>query len=510
MNLDRSKLPYLYAFIAGALLPLAFAPHQLWPLAFISPTVLLWLWKEVPPKTAAILGFIFGLGFFGVGVSWVFISIHDFGNTDAPLAVFITLLFITILALFTALNGYLLKYLFPKPNQNTWLIGFPISWVLLEWVRSWLFTGFPWLYLGYTQIDTVLGNIAPILSVYGVSLAILFCCGSIIALIYGNKPQRILPACIILLAFGTGYLLQKHSNWTEREGPVKTVSLIQGNINPLQKFSPSEIAKTEAIYNSLTESIWWTDFIIWPESAVPTPLPYSQDYIKQLDQAAKDHDGNLIVGVQVMTSDHLYYNSMIALGKDGQGVYHKHHLVPFGDYLPFDFILRGLINFFNLPMSDFSAASDDQSLLSAGFLRIEPLICYEIAFPELVRNSLRDAHVIVNISEDGWFGSSWGPHQHLQIARMRAKETGRQVLRATTSGISAIIDTQGKIVSKAPQFEATTLNGEFQGMIGDTPWVKMGIWPFLIVMILAFGVGAYSGIKEKFNKKEGKSEEKNK
>jgi len=395
--------------------------------------------------------------------------------------------------------------------MTAWLIGFPISWVLLEWVRSWIFTGFPWLYLGYTQTDTILGNYAPILSVYGVSLAILLCSGSLIALIYGKEPEkRILSGTLLVVVIGASGFLEKHKDWTYREGPVNTVSLIQGNVDPLHKFSPADIAATEQIYNSLTQNQWWTDFIIWPESAIPTPLPDAQNYINELDKTAKAHDSTLIVGLQVIASNHIFYNSMLAFGKEGKGIYSKRHLVPFGEFLPFDTLLRGLINFFNLPMSDFTSGPDEQPLLTAGFLRIEPLICYEIAFPELVRSSLRDAHVLVNISEDGWFGSSWGPHQHLQIARMRAKETGRQILRATTSGISAIIDEHGKIVVQSPQFQAMALSGEFQGMAGDTPWVKYGLWPLLIVMFLAFGVGAIPGIKEKFRKKEEKSEDKKK
>ncbi len=501
MFLNRSHVPLVLALLTGAILPLAFAPYQLWWLAVLSPTALLWFWKDASPKQALQLGFCYGLGFFGVGVSWVYVSIHYFGQTDVPLALFITALFIIILALFPALNGYILKQLYPnpKPNFALCLVGFPSSWVLFEWIRSWIFSGFPWLYLGYTQIDTFLSNYAPILSVYGISLAIVFSSGCIVAIINIPKKEnfklrQLLPLLFLCGVWGGGYYLDKlqlTKPWTYSEGPVQTVALIQGNINPLEKFPDNNpIFATDQIYGPLTENQWWLDLIIWPESAIPLPLPDAQDYINFLDKKAKAHNITFITGLQVI-NNHNYYNAMIALGNNSSPLYYKRHLVPFGEYLPFDKLLRGLINFFDLPMSDFLEGPDDQPLLKSGNLRIEPLICYEIAFPELVRSSLKDANVIVNISEDGWFGRSWGPYQHLQIARMRALETNRYVLRATTSGISAIIDPKGKIVSASPQFKAMALNGSFQGMAGQTPWVQIGLWPLLGFLIVIFMLFAF-------------------
>lgn len=480
----------LIALLAGSLLPLAFAPHHIWFLGLLSPTILLFLWNSASPKSALQLGFGFGLGLFGMGVSWVYISIHDYGNTEAPLAVFITTLFVLILSLYPALQGYVLKKMYKQPNAALWLVGFPSSWVLFEWLRGWLFSGFPWLYLGYTQIDTPLGNYAPLLSVYGISWIIGIHAGCILSLIYGKGRIKTLAIVLLVLLWGVGYILKAHG-WTTATGPLQTVSLVQGNVDPLHKFAQSDpIEATEALYGALTEKAWGKNLIVWPENAVPIPLPYANHYLDKLNEKAKQSNSTLITGIQQIVQDNEYYNSIIAVGL-GSGIYHKRHLVPFGEFLPFDRWLRGLIHFFDIPMSNFTEGPPNQPLLHAFALTITPLICYEIAYPELVRSAVSKAELMVNISEDGWFGKSWGPHQHLEIARMRAKETGRPLLRATTSGISAIIDDRGNIIARSPQFEALVLSGTIQGTTGDTPWVRFGLWPLLSTLLGIFMLGVY-------------------
>lgn len=477
----------LVAILAGGILPLAFAPHNLWFLAILSPAILLWIWQQpqISPKKAWILGLLYGVGAFGIGVSWVFVSIHHYGNTDVPTAVFITSLFVLVLALFPACQGYLLKRFFKGKPMAYWLLGFPSSWVLFEWIRSWFLTGFPWLYLGYSQLNTPVSGYAPILSVYGVSFAVVLSSGALITLLFGKRSEKIFAGLLLLVLWGGGALL-RGVQFTTPDANSYTVSLIQGNIEPFDKFSQADpIGTTNKIYGGLTEKQWGQNIILWPESAIPLPLPHSQAYIDKLQAIAKAHHSTLITGIQVINHDHEYYNSLIALG-EGHGIYHKYHLVPFGDFLPFDRWLRGLVNFFDLPMSNFVSGPKNQDLIHAQDITLDPLICYEIAFPELVRETLRDASAIITLSEDGWFGGSWGPYQHLEIARMRALETGRFVLRATTSGVTAIIDPQGNLIATAPQFKATVLNGHFQSIKGETPWTKMGLWPLLIILLGCF------------------------
>ncbi len=478
---------YFVAILAGALFPLAFAPLNLWPLAILCPAALLWTWQDfiVPPIQAFGLGLCFGLGMFGVGVSWVFVSIHHFGHTDVPTAVLITSSLVLTLALFIAFQGFILKRFFQGGSTQLWLLGFPSCWVIFEWIRSWLFTGFPWLYLGYSQINTFLSGYAPVASVYGVSFAVALTSGALVSLLqYGRKP-KILATFVIAVVWGAGYLLGSYS-FTQLNNKNFTVSLIQGNIQPLDKFTQEKpIESIERTYGLLTHDQWGADLILWPEGAIPLPLPASTVFVEQLKRTARKHHSTLIAGTQVINESGQYYNSLIALG-DGKGTYHKYHLVPFGDYVPFEKWLRGATEFFNIPMSSFIPGPKEQELITAGPLKIDPLLCYEIAFPELVRNTLRNADVIITLSEDGWFGNSWGPHQHLQIAQMRALETGRYVLRATTSGITAIINHKGKIVATAPQFEATVLNGTFRSAQGYTPWNETGIWPLLIALFAFF------------------------
>lgn len=478
-------LNLFYALLAGLLLPLAFAPINFWPMAIISPAVLLWLWQKASPRQAFYLGLTFGFGFFGVGVSWVFVSIHQFGNTDVPLAIFITFLFILALSLFLACQGYLLKRFFKGGNLSFCLLGFPAAWVLCEWVRSFLFSGFPWVYLGYAGLNTPLSGYAPWLSVYGVSFALLLSSGILIALFQQPKRTKVLLILGLLTLWAEGALLSLYE-YTTPLGKQYKVSLVQGNISPSEKFSadnPTQAVKQT--YGRLTNDHWNSDLILWPENAIPLPLPYSGDFVETLNQQAKSNNATLVTGIQTVVNDRDYYNSMVAVGQ-GSGIYHKRRLVPFGEYLPFDTYLRGLINFFDIPMSNFIEGPSNQPLLKMQNILLAPLICYEIAFPELTRSNTKQSNVIVTLSEDGWFGKSLGPHQHLQIAQMRALETGRYVLRATTSGITAIIKPDGKVETMAPVFESTVLKGNFEARQGETPWMIMGLWPLLIGLLLAF------------------------
>jgi len=481
--MNRSTyIPCCLAVLSGALLPLAFAPYHIWPLAMVSPALLLWLWqKTANPKSACAVGFCFGLGFFGVGVSWVFVSIHHYGNTSLPLAVLITALFVMLLALFIALQGYVSKRFFDPQWQPFQYLAFPGLWIGFEWLRSVILSGFPWLYLGYAGLDTPLEGYAPLGSVYAISWIFALHSVALCILCSGSRQRKIASGLLILLLWVGGAYLQKNP-FVKALAKSYRLSLVQGNVKPFDKFTHEDpIGSTEKIYGTLTHAHWGDDLIIWPEGAIPLPLPYADAYLKHLDEQARQHGSTLITGIQVIDEAGSDYNALIALGM-GQGLYYKVHLVPFGDFLPFDAWLRGLIGFFDLPMSSFKAGPKKQPLIHTPTLLLNPLICYEIAFPEQVRHTLQKADAIINVSEDGWFGRSLGPHQHLQIARMRALETGRTVLRATTSGLTAIIDPFGHIVAQAPPFEATVLSGTFQAMQGTTPWIRWGLWPLVLIV----------------------------
>lgn len=484
------KIQYL-ALLAGGILPLAFAPFQWAPLALLSPAFLLWGLQETNSKSSTLkLGFYYGIGCFGVGVSWIFVSIHQFGQAPVPLAALITLGFVLLLALSFVILGFVFKKCQKNPRQGGLLTYcfFPSLWVLLEWGRSSLGTGFPWLLIGYSQTDTPLGGFAPLGGVYLVSWITCFLAGLLVYGLRATIPQRkqrwTAAVGIFCATYGSGYALKQHT-WTQAMAntPSYTVSLVQGNLRPDEKFADPRTEtgatlQSYALYYHLSRPLTQSDFIVWPENAVNIPLPEARPILDFFTQQAKAHQQTWIMGIPSETPDEHYYNSLVTVGVDEQ-TYHKTHLVPFGEYVPFETQLRGLIHFFDLPMSDFIPSAQISEPLNLRQWKAAPFICYEIAFANKVRALSKKSNVLLNISEDGWFGDSLGPHQHLQIARMRSLENGKPLLRATTSGISAFINEKGQVIEKTPQFTQTDITQTVTGFSGQTPWNKIGLWPLL-------------------------------
>ncbi len=478
----------IIALFGGALLPLAFAPINIYPLAFISPALLLALLLQLKPGQSFWRGFFYGLGFFGVGVSWVFISIHRYGNTNAVLSFIFTLLFVAVLALFTASQGYLFNRLFLHNNRLKIVIAFPAIWVLIEWIRSWIFTGFPWLFLGYSQTNSLFKSFAPIVGIYGLSFIITLCSG-LLVLIVRDGIRGWYKNLIPLILFGVLALLLGQIKWTHPIGNSLRISLVQGNIPQSIKWEPQQAAASLDIYRRLTDEHWNSDIIVWPESAITFLLSDATGYLNDLSDMAKQHHTAILSGIPISefddkTNSNKYYSSMIVMG-DGHGRYYKQHLVPFGEYVPFQNLLRGLFGFLNLPMSDFSDGTAHQQLLNAKGFNIAPFICYEIAFPNLVIAAASHANLLVTISDDTWFEDSLAPGQHLQMGQFWALATGRDVLFGTNSGTTAIINANGKIVATIPKFQQAVLIGTAQAMQGKTPAMILGnIWPLLIITLL--------------------------
>jgi len=474
------SVQYLLALIAGLLLPFAFAPAAFYPLAIVAPALLLWLWLKASPKQAFWLGFTFGIGFFGLGVSWVYISIHVFGNTAPLLAAFITALFIIILALYPAMQGYLLTRFFPENSFSKFYLVFPGGWVLLEWLRSWIASGFPWLLLGASQTNSFLKGYAPVIGEFGISFLVVLCSALLVSIfIYGWRvSHRILLAFAAIWIIG-GVLTQIH--WTKAKGLPLTVTLVQGDVPQQLKWTPDFLKPTLERYTKLSTPYWNTDLIVWPEAAIPDLLNNVQDFITDLRTQAAEHYTTFIIGVPVAEGFN-YYNAMLLLHENKQQLYYKRHLVPFGEYLPFERWLRGLIGFFNIPMSNFSAGSMQQPLLQFNNIFIAPFICYEIAYQQEVLPELPQANILVTISNDAWFGHSFASAQHLQIGQLRALETGRYHLFTSNSGMTAIIDPQGNIQASLPPYQIAVLTGKVKSMVGATPLVWMGGKPILIII----------------------------
>jgi len=477
----------LLALIAGAMLPLAFAPYDLYPLAIVSLAILFLLWLDGSVRRAMWRGLLFGVGMFGVGVSWVFISMHEYGYVSFALSLFLTALFVVVLSLFIALAAgfaHRLRQCLRLSPTAALIYCFPAVWVLLEWVRGWMFTGFPWLSLGYSQIDTPLGGYAPLLGVYGVSLAVALSAAVIAAVIrsihYGEKSNYIVGLAPLWLIG----LLATLVPWVSPAGDPLRVTLVQGNIPQEMKWLPSMRAPTINLYAELTRENWDSDLVIWPETALPAFFHESTSFLATLGEEARRHNTDILLGLVYLDSEtREYYNTMMSIGSE-IGFYHKRHLVPFTEYLPLKEWLATVINIIQVPMSDFSAGSHDQPPLSVAGQKVGISICFEDAFGEEVIMQLPQATMLVNVSNDAWFADSSAPHQHLQIARMRARESGRPMLRATNTGISAIIDHHGKFQSRAPQFTEATLSSEVLPMQGATPYVYLGNIGILVLLLV--------------------------
>jgi len=482
------------ALTAGAALPLAFAPFHLYPLAVVCTALLFACWSGVTPRRAFARGWLFGLAQFGFGVNWVYVSMHDFGGVSVALSVALTALLVLVLAVFPALAGYLAVRLTQHSGASVpaLLLVFPAAWTLLEWVRGWFLTGFPWLNLGYSQIDAPLAGLAPLAGVYAVSLAVAASGALLLAAFEGGRGQLRLRHLLPLATLWAGAWLTGGVEWTQPEGRPLRVSLVQGNISQDMKWQPAMLDPTIALYQELTRAHWGSDLIVWPETAMPLYYLQALPYLDALGTEARAHGSSLLVGLIYMdaASDD-YYNSMVNVAAEpgGNQVYHKHHLVPFTEYLPMKTALAGIVDFMNVPMSDFSAGPAVQAPFTAAGQRIGMSICYEDAFGEEMIRALPQATLLVNVSNDAWFGRSVAPFQHLQIARMRALETGRPLLRATNTGVSALIGHRGELLGTSPQFEVHVLSGEVQPRQGSTPYVRMGNVAFLVVAGVMLGLG---------------------
>jgi len=496
----------LLALIAGASLPLAFAPYSLFPIAVLSLAALFILWQSVSPRRAALRGFLYGLGLFGMGVSWVHISFYQFGGVPLVGALLMMMGLVVVMALYPALLGWLVTRFFPDHSDIKWLLVLPAAWTLIEWLRGWFLTGFPWLSLGYGQIDSPLSGFAPLLGVYGVSWLTVLTASLITYSIkkpgvvnklglYGVKKWQLSKPVVqgtvlsVLLAiWGGGWLLSRVS-WTSAVGEPLKVALIQGNIPQEFKWLSGYQIPSMLRYLFLSQQNRDADMIIWPETAVPvfySEIPeYAPNFMERLIAEQVNHQTDFLIGIPVRNADGRYFNSVVSISKQ-PGFYYKHHLVPFGEYIPFSSLFGKLLKLLDVPLSEFSAGPAQQSNLHAAGEAVGVSICYEIAYGELIRNSLPSATLLVNVSNDAWFGDSIAPHQHLQIARMRALENGRYLLRATNTGISAVIDSKGEILAKSSQFDVMTLRASVPPYHGMTPYSRFGNG--LIVTLLFIGV----------------------
>jgi len=469
---------YLLALLSGALLPLALAPFAWWPTAIFSLCALSFLCRGQSIRGVFALALVFGFGLYGVGASWIYVSIHDYGHASVALASLLTGLFALGMALIFALSLALFG-LFRNAPPPAILFAFPALWVLGEWFRGWFLTGFPWLNVGYGLIDTWLVGWAPLFGALALSGIAAFG-GTLLSLIGERKQHKnmVNNGLIILILLCTGGAYLKIKPWTQPTGKRLDVALIQANLPLLEKWNDKELKQILHNFKQTNESLLDQDLIIWPESALPTLQSNISGYLGDIDSQLKQHHVVLLTGIPSNTDNKHYYNSVIGLGR-ASGTYRKRRLVPFGEYVPLERWLRGAIAFFDLPMSAFSAGAAQQRPIRVGTVQIATAICYEIAYADLLARDARDANVLLTISNDTWFGKSIGPHQHLQIARMRAVENAKPLLRVTNDGITAIISPRGKVLEELPRFQAGILKTQVAPYSGSSPFSQFGSLPIV-------------------------------
>lgn len=480
LNNNNAMPANLTALLAGSVVPLAFAPFGYYILAFVCLALLFYLCHKSTAKTAFIRAYLFGFGYFGVGVYWLHISINLFGGMNLAGALFFTYLLVAVLALFPAVFISLGNRFF---NSKA-IYAYAFLWISGEWCRGWFLTGFPWLNTGTSQTDSVLAAFAPLVGDYGVGLVVALMGAAIVLVISGRLTEK-------LLALGTATVLLisavvlKESTWAEALGEELDVVLVQGAIPQEIKWQRDQRLATMEIYSELTQPYWNSDLVLWPETAIPSLYHTAGDFLQRIIQDRADSDAIFMSGLAYQDQETRNYYNSILLMDDQHRFYHKHQLVPFGEYLPLRSLLGNVLQFLQIPMSDFSAGDENMKVIATDKAILGMSICYEDAYGTQIRKSMPDAEILINVSNDAWFGDSLAPHQHLQIARMRAMENRRYLLRATNTGISAIIDPRGKITAQSPQFEPHALAGTVQRYQGATPFSRWGNSPVLVVCGLA-------------------------
>jgi apolipoprotein N-acyltransferase len=487
---------HIVAFVLGTVAVIGYAPFYLYPLPLVTLTGLIYLWSQATgPRTAAGIGFSYGLGLFLCGVSWIYVSLHDFGMMPMPVAVAVTLLFCAFLALFPAAVGYACARANCPPSLR-WGMLAPALWMLAEWIRGWIFTGFPWLALGYSQVpDGPLSGYAPLLGIHGVTLAAAASAGLIVVLVRaGTKANGgwrmadgrwklfiLHPSFFILVAIWLGGYGLKWIEWTEPVGAPVNVSLLQGNVEQDMKWRRERVEPTLEAYFTLARAST-SPLIVLPETALPLFLDQvPRDYLDALAAQARKNGGDILIGVPERLSGGEYYNSLISFGTAPTQTYRKSHLVPFGEFIPLRPVLAGIVGALAIPLQDFSRGTEDQRPLALAGQRVAINICYEDAFGEEIIRQLPEATLLINVSNVAWFGRSLAPRQHLQISQARAMETGRYMLRATNTGVTGAIAPDGVVVAAAPEFSMVAITHPVQGYAGATPYVRWGNYPALVL-----------------------------
>ena len=469
---------------------MSFAPFGVSILAAVSIGYLFILCLTQPPKIVVQCYFCFGLILFVLGLYWLYISIHVVSGGPIWLAILLIIILSIFMALYFALTGYLISISYTKFQSQslTLLIIAPSIWVLIEWFRGWFLSGFPWFSVGYSQTNTYLSNWAPIGGIYMVSWICGICAG-LVALIYLGKRQQSYKAAAALITIIIVSLLLGMFTWTQSTGEKFTVSLVQGGIQQERKWLPGEFSKTLDLYKSSLKASNKSDLVVWPEVAIPSIATNVESYLDDLKKVVKENQIQMLL-FGILTSDKTsgeIRNSMMAIGSSDV-VYHKRHLLPFGEYFPVPDLIRSWLQSMGLPNRDIQRGNTIQDMPQLSNILIAPSICYEDIFGSELMGYFPEANLLVNITNNAWFGKSFASEQHFQMSIMRAIESGRYLLRATNTGVTAIVEPDGT-VERAQSFKYSILSGTIEPMIGNTPYTKYGNSLIVILLILNLFLG---------------------
>ncbi len=490
----RTTERMLYAALAGAGGVLAFAPFGYWPLQLVSLAILFYqVLRGATVKSGALIGWAYGFGWSVAGVHWLYVAMHTFGGMAAPLAALALALLAVLMGAYTALAmagaAWLRRrWLLSLPQMNLLLL--PATWAWSEWARGWLFTGFPWVSAGYAHNISPLAGFAPVIGVYGLSWLAALCAGALLLLAH---PSRWIASGLLALTFGAGFALQ-FVTWTHAEGSLLSVRLLQGNVAQDEKFNGAHLGQALQMYaNAITAER--ADLIATPETALalfPSQLPAG--YLARLARYAQLSNSHLLIGIPLAESATVYSNSVLGFSPAPESKlyrYDKHHLVPFGEFIPAGF--RWFVDLMAIPLGDFTRGPVVQAPFQVKDQRVLPNICYEDLFGEEIAEQLsapngarqRPASILLNVSNLAWYGDSIAIAQHLQISQMRSLETGRPMLRATNTGATAVIDGRGQLISRLAPNSRGTLAATVQGMAGMTPYILFGNKLIIGISLLA-------------------------
>nr|WP_242489993.1 apolipoprotein N-acyltransferase [Noviherbaspirillum cavernae] len=493
-SLPASRFAPLLVLLLGAVNVFAFAPFGVWPLQIATLALVFGFVLRAPSiRRGALLGWAYGTGWLIAGTWWLYISMHQYGGMPSLLAALAVALLGASLSLLAGLAtgiGTWLRQRWQLSDAASLLLVLPALWALAEWSRGWVFTGFPWVSGGYAHTGGPLAGFAPLVGVYGLALIAAWIAGCL-----ALAAQRKSAIALAVVALAAGYGL-KTIGWTEMHGKPMSVRLLQGNVPQEMKFAPEQIETTLALYHDMISAAP-ADLIATPETAIPLlsrQLP--PDYIGRLANFVQQTNSHLLLGIPVSDGPTRYANSVVGLAPSSAATfyrYDKHHLVPFGEFIPPGF--RWFVNLMNIPLGDFTRGKLLQVPFAVNDQRVLPNICYEDLFGEEIAAQLAasrhadmpEATVLLNMSNIAWFGDSIALPQHLQISQMRSLETGRPMLRATNTGATAVINARGEVVAQLPPFQRSTLAATVQGYKGLTPYVRLGNKPVIALALLMLG-----------------------